>query len=228
MPFFHFDSWVNSETLSFLILLCVFSFIIYIIDSPNFWGRIESLKFGSSGVELSLSNAQKTIITEEKESQPEITRIESKKIKETSHNLYENFMLIYEKVEEKIRILSDIFSIEYEDIRLTSYELMKDEKIDTITRKLIQNLRLLRNDIAHSSRSSPEDIETATEIGEIVLSRLTLIYVQDVPAEKAVKFMTNSEKDNPRLQYWQGNSKTGKMNHVGIYYSVLPSKSTSE
>jgi len=221
MPFFQIESWLNSNTFSFLVFICLFALLLYFIDSSEFISRIQSFKFGSSGFEITLAQAQKAIIKEERESQPEKIKEELDELRDTSQSPLESFILIDNKIEEKIKSLADINNIKYRSIMPTTRNLIKNEKLDETTYSILNDFRPIRNEIIHNyHRISKREIDTAIELGELLISRLTLIYVQDVPQEKADAFIQNSESQNPKLKYTTGNSKSGKSGYVGIYYTL--------
>ena len=214
-------TWLNKDTFSFLLLLTVFSIVIHFIDNENFWGRLRSFKLGASGIELDLDEAHKKLIQEEIEAQPDEMKDELEELRERSRNSLENFVMIENKINEKLMSLAEINDMTHVSFGRTIRALEKLDKIDRTTFSLLTDFRPIRNKIIHDYfQISRKQMESSIELGELIISRLTMIYVQDVPEERSDEYIENSEANNPKLRYHKGKSKSGKIGHVGMYYSL--------
>ena len=224
MPFFGFETWLTSETFPYIVLICIFSIVYYFLGNAGTWRRIQSLKFGSSGFEIKLSDIHKVLLAEEQESQPEELKAELSEIRQISGNPLETLLIIDNKLEEKIKLLVSANNLNYRGFLRSMRALGKLNYIDSTVYSLLLDFRPLRNQIVHNYERLSEDIiETAIALGELLLSRLTIIYVQDVPIDKGGLFIRNSEANNPKLEYILGRSKSGEPGFTGIYYMIRES-----
>lgn len=225
MFYFQNDNWLISDLFSFMVLLCVFTILLVIIDNPNFWSRLRSLKVGASQIEIELEKAQDTLKDEKRETQPEEVKTELQEIKVQSYTKtpLDTFMLIENRIQEKLSLLFRIWKTPHGSYVPMIDHLHENGHLDETTYSLVKRLRPIRNEIVHRrQRVTMNQLDNAIDLGYEVLSRLTRVYVQDLEREKAIEFIQNSNDKYPNLEYVQGNSKSGKPDLVGIYYMVRP------
>ena len=196
-------------------------------DNIEFISRLRSLRIGKSGLEFTMDEAikesQKVIHEEEKEAQPTEIREELNKIRDSPQASYQSFLLLMNKLEEKVKTLAQANNIRYRSLASTIGELANKKVIDSTTVSIFSPFYTLSNIIYHNPDGITKyQFESAYELGERLFSRLTRVYVQVVLQDKVEDFISNSQRSNPILFYYVGNPKSGREGYVGIYYTVRP------
>lgn len=222
MPFYKIETWINSETFSFLILLSALGILYIISDNPSIFERIQTLKLGASGLELHLFQAQKELMQEEKEAVTEKVKDEIIEIREKSENLLNTFILIDNKINEKIQNLAKANNIKWRGNIYTARSLLNINQFNQTIYALIEEFRHIRNEIINNYDKIPKNqIDLAIEIGELIISRLSIIYIQDIPEEQATDFIQRLEIKYPNLKYEKGSSRSSIPGNIGIYYKII-------